>query len=217
MNKRIEFDKQFTKKYILGIDEVGWGCVAGPVMLGGCLLSEDFYLNYEENVKKYPFFEKIKDSKKVSEKVRIELFNEIKNCPLLTCFLGTASCNYINKHKLAESYRFAVESILSKIPEIEKTAIIIDGNRNPKSPSLTNFELIIKGDDKSFVIGIASLFAKESRDQYMRDLSTLDQYKAYGFEKHKGYGTSLHLEAIKANGLTPEHRTEASLNLIKQI
>ena len=80
MNPRISFDLNYLNKdYILGIDEVGWGCVAGPVVLGGCLIPSEFYKEYINYEKKYPLFEKVRDSKKIRENKRIELFDFIKN------------------------------------------------------------------------------------------------------------------------------------------
>lgn len=216
MNPRLKFDQQFlNSEWILGIDEVGWGCVAGPVVLGGCLIHRSFYENLEENIKKFPFIEKIKDSKKVKENDRITIFEEIKNCDLIKNFIGFAEVSYINEHKLAKSYIKAIESIIdqSNINNLD-VKIIIDGNRDPKSDKLKNFELIIKGDDKSFVIGVASLFAKESRDIYMRNLS--GDFTKYQFEKNKGYGTASHTELIKKHGFSTEHRIEASSKLIEK-
>lgn len=211
---RQDFDKDFLKKkYILGIDEVGWGCVAGPVVLGGALIPNEFYQT--DLSEKYPFILKIKDSKKVSEKNRVAIYEDIKSFPNWHVFVGEASAEYINKEKLAKAYTKAFDDIIKALPvPLEEVAVLIDGNRNPKSEIVKDYTLIIKGDDKSFVIGVASLFAKEYRDQYMR---VLDQtLPGYSFSTHKGYGTADHAERVLKQGLSLEHRKEATEKLIKR-
>lgn len=216
LNPRILFDKERlkVKKYILGIDEVGWGCVAGPLNLGACLIKAEFYDKTEFSNTSA----KIKDSKKINEKNRVLIFDEIKKDENYKLFLGTAAASYINEYKLAKAYTKCIDDILTevaKVVDLKDVLILIDGNRDPKSSIINsdNYEMIIKGDDASFAIAVASLFAKESRDLYMRDLdNSLPQYE---FSKHKGYGTAVHTTAIKANGLSIEHRNEACLKLIQ--
>lgn len=218
MNTRIEFDKSLINKYshILGIDEVGWGCVAGPLVLGGCLIPKDFYTNFDFFLEKYPFLKDVKDSKKISEKNRIVLFEKLKKVKEIQLYQGSSSVDEINNLKLAKSYTNCIDTILKNVKEtisLEKILIIIDGNRDPKSNITKNVSLIIKGDDKSFAIASASLFAKEFRDTYMRDLD--DKIPGFNFTKHKGYGTEEHTNLIIKNGLSIEHRKEASLKLIQ--
>lgn len=216
-NIRVEFDKNLIKdkKYILGIDEVGWGCVAGPLILGGCLLSREFYENYDSLEKESEFYKKIKDSKKVSEKDRIKIFESIKKDEKIKVFFGQADVDYINDYGLAKSYSKAIDDILIHFKNyLDQSIIIIDGNRDPKSSIINDYSLIIKGDDKSFSIGVASLFAKETRDNYMRELESQENYKKYSFSKHKGYGTKDHINEIKKNGLSKEHRVLSSNKLL---
>lgn len=217
MNPRIEFDKQFlSKKYILGIDEVGWGCVAGPVVLGGCLIPVEFYTNYSELVLLNPFFRDIKDSKKVNEYNRLVLFEKISACPEWQVTTGSADVDFINKNKLAKSYTQAFDKIVMKFKDkIDDTIIVVDGNRDVKSNIVKDVNLVIKGDDKSFCVGIASLFAKEHRDSYMRDLEKMNpNFAKYQFYKNKGYGTQEHANLIRQYGLSKEHRIDPSTKLI---
>lgn len=217
MNPRIEFDKQYLgKKYILGIDEVGWGCVAGPVVLGACLIPIGFYQNFEELEKSNDFFADIKDSKKVNEYNRGVLYEKILSYTGWEVKTGSADVSYINKNRLALSYTKAFDEIISHFEDKVKDAVIlVDGNRDPKSNLIKNVNLIVKGDDKSFCIGVASLYAKEFRDQYMRELEKVTpRYSNYQFHKNKGYGTSEHANLIRQFGLSDEHREEASKKLI---
>jgi ribonuclease HII len=93
--------------------------------------------------------------------------------------------------------------------------ILIDGNRDPKSTLTKDYDLIIKGDDQSFAIALASLFSKEYRDNFMRELGENDpRYALYEFAKNKGYGTDLHTQLIRKYGLSDQHRIEASTKLI---
>ena len=212
MEKMLFDQKYLTKKYILGIDEVGWGCVAGPVVLGGALVPVSFYSN-QDLIAKTDFLSNIKDSKKVSEKNRVILYSQIKDFPEWQVFAGIASAEYINKEKLAKAYTQAFDQIISSLPvDLKDVVVLIDGNRNPKSNIVKDYELIIKGDDKSFAIGVASLYAKEFRDEYMRKLD--QSMPGYNFSGHKGYGTKDHKESVLKLGLTSEHRTEATTKLI---
>lgn len=222
MNPRIIFDKNIiqSKKFILGIDEVGWGCVAGPVVLGGCLINRSFYEDIDINLEKYPFFEEIKDSKKVSELKRNLLYQKLLEYHLqkteFKLFKGEAATEFINQHKLALAYSKSIDEIILEVKKnvnFDDVLVLIDGNRDPKSSLLKEYSLIVKGDDKSFAIACASLYAKEYRDSYMRELDkTLPEYN---FSKHKGYGTKDHTECLLKNGLSIEHRIEASKKLIE--
>lgn len=226
MNPRVLFDKEKigSHDYILGIDEVGWGCVAGPVVLGGCLIPKKFYSEYEEIIKDYPLFEKVKDSKGVSEKKRVELYDFLTRSKEIQLFIGEADATYINQNKLAKSYSFAIDQILVQVARknslvikeglIQGVKIIIDGDREPKSSLINSYELVVKGDDLSMATSIASLYSKEYRDRYMRELDKNPKYSVYNFGKHKGYGTKDHKELIQKHGISDLHRIEATTKLI---
>lgn len=219
-NPRFHFDKELIesktdKKYILGIDEVGWGCIAGELVLGGALVDKDIFNQNSEEL--LFLFENIKDSKKVSDKKRIKLMQVLKSLSdkyIRTC-VGVASVDFINSHEnLATAYTLCIDQILNNFSDkLLDSHILIDGNRNPKTNKIKDYELLIKGDDKSFTIGIASNVAKEFRDQLMINHS--EKFKLFDFENNVGYGTPKHIEALLKYGLTPIHRIKATSSIIK--
>lgn len=225
MNPRINFDKALidNKDYILGIDEVGWGCVAGPVILGGCLVKKEFYAKYLEIMNTYPLFEQVRDSKKLRENKRKEMFSFLESYQgkELYFFTGMATAEYINDHRLAKAYTLSFDSIIESVKKVltqdnlDNVKILIDGNRDPKSLLVKDFTLIIKGDDQSMSISLASLYSKEYRDEYMRQLEKLEEFRPYEFSKNKGYGTTEHSKLIKEFGISSQHRREASTRLIE--
>lgn len=219
-NPRFHFDQKLLEskpdaQYILGIDEVGWGCIAGELVLGGALVSREIF-NQQNNEEFLFLFENIKDSKKISDKKREKLLLKISECSqYIQTFVGVASVDYINSHEnLAQAYTLCIDQILDHFSKyLSSSHILIDGNRNPKTNKIKDFELLIKGDDKSFTIGIASNIAKEFRDKLMIDYSK--KYNLFDFENNVGYGTPKHILALKQHGLTPIHRIKATSNLLK--
>lgn len=211
MNERLKFDleKIGENSYILGIDEVGWGCVAGSLVLGGSLVPKKVL---EEN--KYPFLDDVKDSKKLSEKKRKLLIENLNNQNEILFCVGEADVKMINEHGLAYAYSHCIDQILHNFNNyLNNSKILIDGNRDPKTKIITNFELVVKGDDKSIAIGIASNIAKEYRDNQMIELSKV--YPMYDWENNVGYGTKTHTDGLKKHKLSPYHRTKSSEKLIK--
>ena len=186
------------EKVILGIDEVGRGPYAGPLVIGACILPK----NREEN----PWIDELNDSKKLSEKKREKLYEIIKkNAVSATGWVSSKELDEIgisNALKLAT--RRAVEQIQKeKVPFNE---IIIDGISNfLAGTKLEKYVTTMKKAD--FLIkevSAASIVAKVERDNYMKELAK--KYPGYGFEKHVGYGTAAHQKAMEELGLTPEHR-----------
>ncbi|MBR2766674.1 ribonuclease HII [Candidatus Saccharibacteria bacterium] len=181
---------------ILGIDEVGRGPLAGPLVIGAVILPDD----------KQPWFKNLKDSKKLSAKKRAEL-NELilKNS---TTGLGWISAEEIDQLGISRALALATKKAVKQIQSLHKpfSQIIIDGKVNfLKSTPLEKFTTTcIKGDDKIREISAASIIAKVARDNYMIKLA--DKFPEYGFDKHVGYGTKSHVEAIYKYGLTLEHR-----------
>ena len=216
-NERFYFDKDLLSKsnkhdYILGIDEVGWGCIAGELVLGGALIHKSFFDLIESN----DFVELIKDSKKVSDKKRIILLENLKDQSLIKTTVGVASVDFINSvPNLAEAYTLCIDQILNSFKtELNSSLILIDGNRDPKTKLIKNFNLIIKGDDKSLTIGIASNVAKQHRDDLMVQHSL--KYPHYNFENNVGYGTEVHCKALKTFGLTQIHRKKACQSILNK-
>ncbi len=173
---------------ICGIDEVGRGPFAGPVVAAAVILPKKSELLY------------INDSKKLSEKKREELFEEIQKEAVaigIGC-IGPQIIDQINILQATyEAMRQAVGNLCIEPDLLLNDAVMIPGLPMKQVP-------IIKGDAKSISIGAASIIAKVTRDRMMEQYEIL--FPEYGFSSNKGYGTKEHIEAIKENGMTPIHR-----------
>lgn len=174
--------------YICGIDEAGRGPLAGPVVAAAAVLPKDcqiFYLN---------------DSKKLSEKKRDLLFDEIKE-KAVAYGIGIVSPQVIDEINILQATYEAMRQAISQlnvIPEILlNDAVTIPGVDIMQVP-------IVKGDAKSVSIATASILAKVTRDRMMMEYDQI--YPEYGFAKHKGYGTAAHIAALKEYGPCPIHR-----------
>lgn len=198
---RIETLKKYEREYeacgyICGIDEVGRGPLAGPVVAGAVILPKDCNILY------------INDSKKLSEKKREELYDIIMEQAVATGIgmVGPGRIDEINILQATyEAMREAIHN-LSVTPDIllndAVTIPMVDIKQVP----------IIKGDAKSQSIAAASIVAKVTRDHLMEEYDKL--YPEYGFAKHKGYGTAAHIKAIKEYGPCPIHRRTFIKNFI---
>ena len=189
INELWKYEREYSSyTYVCGIDEVGRGPLAGPVVAGAVILPRDCDILY------------INDSKKLSEKKREELYDIILE-KAITVGLGYASPERIDEINILqatyEAMRDAIRN-LSVSPDILlNDAVTI--------PEITCKQVpIIKGDAKSISIGAASIVAKVTRDRLMVDYDTV--YPEYGFASNKGYGASVHIEALKKYGPTPIHR-----------
>ena len=182
--------------YLAGVDEAGRGPLAGPVFAAAVILADDTII------------EGINDSKKLSEKKRDELFDIIKEKALSysVCAVSEARIDEINILQATfQAMRGAVDRL-----SIRPGYALVDGN---KSPGLDiAHEAVVKGDSKSMAVAAASILAKVSRDRYM--LRMAKQYPGYGFEKHKGYGTKAHYEAIAELGICDIHRKSFLKNIL---
>ena len=165
---------------IVGVDEAGRGPLAGPVVAAAVYLPEKFDTSG------------IKDSKKISAKKREELYSRI----LSECQVGVGivSAEEIDQLNILQATMFAMRMATEEL-KVQFDKVIVDGNR---CPEIRNCESIIKGDDKFVQISAASIIAKVTRDRMMIELSR--KYPVYGFEKHKGYGTKDHIEALDIYG-----------------
>lgn len=190
------------QKVILGIDEVGRGPYAGPLVIGACILPTD-----REN---HPWIEELNDSKKLSEKKREELYKTIKENA--TSATGWVTSKELDEIGMSDALKLATRRAVEKIREekVPFSEIIIDGISNfLVGTSLEKYAKTMKKAD--FLIkevSAASIVAKVERDNYMKELSK--KYPEYGFEKHVGYGTTMHQKAMEEYGLTPEHRRSFS-------
>ena len=175
-------------KMIAGVDEAGRGPLAGDVFAAAVILPYDYLP------------EGLNDSKKISEKKREKLYDEItKNA--ISYAIGRASANEIDEINILqatyEAMRRAVAG-LSIVPDY----VLIDGNPVTDMPFL--HASIVKGDSLSLSIAAASIIAKVSRDRYMLEMDSI--YPGYGFAVHKGYGTKAHKDAVWELGPCPIHR-----------
>lgn len=198
---RLEAMKEFEHQYedctlICGIDEAGRGPLAGPVAAGAAILPKDCTILY------------LNDSKKLSEKRREELFLEIKEKAVAwnVGIAGPERIDGINILKATyEAMREAVAG-LHVVPDLLlNDAVTIPGISIRQVP-------IIKGDAKSVSIAAASILAKVTRDHMMEEYDRI--FPQYGFAKHKGYGTAMHIAAIREFGPSPIHRKSFIKNFV---
>lgn len=193
-------------KYIVGIDEVGRGPVAGPVcVVSFQLLTADYQLLVENSKKELKI--PLRDSKKLSKKQREKWFEHLKIaktkgvCDYSVSFVSSES---IDKFGISKCIKKALAESLNKLKVNPKEVkVLLDGGLHAPEEYIHQ-ETIIKGDELHPVISLASIVAKVSRDKVMFDYSKT--YPQYGFDKHVGYGTKAHYEAIKKYGQTPIHR-----------
>ena len=186
---------------ILGIDEVGRGPYAGPLVIGACILGD------WQNSENAEWIKKLTDSKKLSAKRREELYALIKEKALATA-TGWVSSAEIDEVGLSEALRLATRRAVKQIQKtkVPFSEIIIDGTMNfLVGTKLEKYvSTLKKGDFLVKEISAASILAKVERDKYMAELDAV--YPEYGFGKHVGYGTAAHQKAMEEFGLTPEHR-----------
>lgn len=178
--------EQFSR--IAGVDEVGRGCLAGPVVAAAVILDPNRPIKG------------LRDSKKLSAKKRDELAEEIKE-KALAWSVAAMGPEVIDKINILQATLEAMKAAVEKLP-VEPDFVQVDGNKLPKWKWLS--EAVVKGDDKVEWISAASIIAKTTRDAYMCKMAEL--YPQYGFEHHVGYGTAEHIKALKAYGPTPIHR-----------
>ena len=183
-----------NKIYEAGCDEVGRGCIAGPVVAAAVILPKDYKNN------------DIKDSKMISPKKRKLLDLEIKK-NTLAWSIGLVNNKQIDKINILNSSILAIHKAIKKL-KITPGFIIIDGNQFKPFKNIP-YKCIIKGDNKFLSIAAASIIAKNYRDKLMTNLSK--KYKTYSWETNYGYPTLKHKKAIQSNGITIYHRKSFKL------
>ena len=171
-----------------GIDEVGRGPLAGPVVAAAVVLGND--VDWQD----------VTDSKALSEKRRVTLSEYIK-CNALAWSLGRCECDEIDRLNIFNASLLAMQRAFNNL-EYHPQMVLVDGKFSPEL-SVPSFA-VIKGDLYAPAIGAASILAKVARDQEMVALH--DKYPMYGFAQHKGYPTAHHLEALQAHGVCVHHR-----------
>lgn len=184
--------------WLVGVDEAGRGPLAGPVAVGLVLVPKNFDFN---------LIPKVNDSKKVSPKVREEVFaraTKLSRDGFLSYTVVLTAASVIDKKGISVVIRESIEKglVTLEVPA-DTTFIKLDGLLS--APAIYRYqETIIKGDATEKVIGLASIMAKVTRDRYMQRIAK--KYPLYEFEIHKGYGTQKHLRAIEKYGLSGIHR-----------
>ncbi len=182
------FDFIFTSQLVAGVDEVGRGPLAGPVVTAAVILDRDRPI------------EGLADSKAISEKKRERLFDEIRE-KALAWAIGRCEVEEIDELNILQATMVAMQRAVAGLKPQPQHALI-DGNRCPELPC--SAEAVVKGDSKVAAISAASILAKVTRDREMVEMDGL--YPGYGFAGHKGYPSKKHLEALQLLGVTPIHR-----------
>ena len=182
-------------KYIAGVDEVGRGPLAGPVVAAAVILPEDFDVPG------------VDDSKKLSEKRREELFDIITE-RAVAYGIGMADHSIIDEINILQATKLAMKEAISSLQQ-QPDYILFDAMRidDLEIPQ----ESLIKGDAKVLAVAAASIVAKVTRDRMMAEYSA--EYPGYAFEKNKGYGTKAHYEGLREHGMCPIHRRTFLRNL----
>lgn len=184
-------------KYIAGIDEAGRGPLAGPVVVGIAIMKPD------------SFIEGVNDSKKISEKKRELLYEQITN-EAIDWSVGIVDQNEIDEINILNATKKALHMAITNL-KIKPDRILVDALEHIDTCGIP-YTSIIKGDAKVYSIYAASIIAKVTRDRMMKKYDEI--YPEYGFAGHKGYGTAKHIQAIKAYGPCPLHRKTFIKNFI---
>lgn len=201
------------KKFIVGIDEVGRGCLAGPVLVAALVLPEGTRLNRES-------LPRLRDSKKLSASQRQKWFQFLKNHSKILFAVARVLPQSIDRINISKAANCAATRAVNKLitnPSVPlrasnkqpttKTRIYLDGGlylTKDLRPTIYKPKTIVRGDEKINAVKLASIVAKVTRDKYMVKLHK--KYPQYGFDKHKGYGTLKHRRAIQKHGLSEIHR-----------
>ncbi len=202
-------------KFVIGIDEVGRGPLAGPVSVCVLKMSDKNYAIFKKL--KLPKNLKLRDSKKLSEKQREEWFEKIFSWQkegFLDFAYESQSAKDIDKSGISQVIKKCVAAGLSRLKVSVSDRILLDGSLFAPE-KFKNQKTIIKGDEKEPIISLASIVAKVTRDKYMKNLAK--KFPKYCFEIHKGYGTAAHCRAIKKYGLSSVHRKSFCKNIVCDI
>ena len=192
----MELIKKWSENYVeAGCDEVGRGCLCGPVVAAAVVLDD----NFEQNL--------VNDSKKLNFKTRLELDDYIKN-NVKDYAIAELSPAFIDQHNILNASIHSMHNALDKLT-IRPELILVDGNKFHPYNFIPH-QCIIKGDSKILSIAAASILAKNYRDQLMIRLH--EEFPEYGWNKNMGYATKVHIEALKKFGPTKYHRQSFRLN-----
>ena len=180
--------KKDNDRTLVGIDEVGIGCLAGPVVAAAVILDPA-----------NPIYG-ITDSKKISEQRRKALADQVM-ANAVDWAIGQASVSEIDQHNILRASHLAMQRAYGDLKS-DATLVLVDGNKSPYFP--VESKAVIKGDESVLAIGAASIIAKVFRDGLMEELAK--KYPDYDFEKNKGYPTKSHMQTLRAIGPCAQHR-----------
>ena len=200
MSRLKKTDKEFYDmglNYICGIDEAGRGPLAGPVVVASVIMPKDSRI------------EGVNDSKKVSEKKREKLYDQIIE-EAISYGIGIIYQDEIDEINILQATKKGLTEALKSM-KVKPDAILVDALTGIDTLGIP-YKSIIKGDATSYSIAAASIIAKVTRDRIMREWDSV--YPEYGFAGHKGYGTAKHIAAIKQYGLCPIHRKSFTKNFV---
>ncbi len=189
--ERLALEKSLYEKGIkrvIGMDEVGRGPLAGPVVACAVYIPEGLY------------FEKVNDSKKLSPKVREKLYEALTGHPEVFYGIGIVDSEEIDRINIFQATLQAMRQAYHALKDLPEYVLVDGVDLSLPVPS----RKIIRGDSLSYMIGAASVLAKVTRDRLMLDCHR--KWPEYGFDRHKGYGTEGHLQALRKHGFCPIHR-----------
>ena len=191
LDNMLKIEHELNKKVyelVCGVDEAGRGPLCGPVVAAAVILPKDAHI------------EGVNDSKKLTEKRREKLYDDIMQ-NAVSVGVGVSDVDIIEEVNILNATKKAMLQAISNL-KVNPEYVLVDGNQ--KIDTDIPLETVVKGDSKSESIAAASIIAKVTRDRLLIEYDK--KYPEYGFAKHKGYGTKAHIEAIKKYGLTPIHR-----------
>lgn len=191
LDNMLKIEHELNKKgyeFVCGVDEAGRGPLCGPVVAAAVILPKDAHI------------EGVNDSKKLTEKRREKLYDDIMQ-NAVSVGVGVSDVDIIEEVNILNATKKAMLQAISNL-KVNPEYVLVDGNQ--KIDTDIPLETVVKGDSKSESIAAASIIAKVTRDRLLIEYDK--KYPEYGFAKHKGYGTKAHIEAIKKYGLTPIHR-----------
>ena len=192
--EREHFERGFT--LLAGVDEAGRGPLAGPIVAAATVLPAEWIKDGMPEI-----FLRLNDSKKLTEKIREELFRDIESEPRIRKAVAIIDSETIDRINILQATHRAMNEAIAKLNPPAEYALI-DGTP-VKSLTLPQ-TAIVKGDSKSYSIAAASILAKVTRDRLMIEYHK--HWPEYGFSRHKGYGTAAHMAAIEIHGPSPIHR-----------
>lgn len=210
LQELILFDKMYNNSFTIGVDEAGRGPLAGSVVASTVL--------FDEKIANNEIFSILNDSKKLTEKKREFLYNEIIN--RLYYGIGIANELEIDNNNILNATFIAMKKALEELKRkvgkevLECGIILVDGSQLIRGYEYSQ-KSVVKGDSKSFSVAAASIVAKVTRDNMMKEIDR--EFPMYNFAKNKGYGTKQHIESIYKYGICKYHRKSFLKNILKDI